>query len=125
MQRLPSSAGQHRQMKLAWNAIVKNEAAIIERCVNSLLPHIDCAIVVDTGSTDGTPELIQQLFDAAGKPVEIHDSTVHQFRTGAQRGAALRASSQLDWDYLLLADADMELQVDEPAGSTAKWWTGL
>ena len=45
-------------MKLVWNAIVKNEAAIIERCVNSLLPHIDGAVVVDTGSTDGTPDLL-------------------------------------------------------------------
>jgi hypothetical protein len=34
-------------MKLAWNAIVRDEAAILPRCVASLLPHIDCAVVVD------------------------------------------------------------------------------
>src|SRR5207342_378247 len=98
-------------MKLAWNAIVKNESAVIERCIKSLLPHVDCAIVVDTGSTDGTPEKIQQLFDAAGKPVEIRPAPFKNFEQA--RNEALRCArlSRLEWDYLLLADADMELKV--------------
>src|SRR4249919_1662151 len=98
-------------MKLAWNAIVKNEAAIIERCIKSLLPHVDCAIVVDTGSTDGTPDKIQQLFDAAGKPVEIRPAPFKNFEQA--RNEALRCArlSRLEWDYLLLADADKSLDL--------------
>ena len=37
-------------IKLCWNAIVKNESARIVRCMESLVPYISCAVVVDTGS---------------------------------------------------------------------------
>jgi glycosyltransferase involved in cell wall biosynthesis/predicted GH43/DUF377 family glycosyl hydrolase len=101
-------------MKLVWNAIVKNEAAIIERCVNSLLPHIDGAVVVDTGSTDNTVDLLQEMFVRAGKPLEIHQAPFVNFEQA--RNEALkraRESQHIEWDYLLLADADMELKVDK------------
>ena len=100
-------------MKLAWNAIVRNEAAIIERCVASLLPHIDAAIVVDTGSSDGTPDRLRGLFAAAGKPLELSSVPFENFEQA--RNAALKAAreSELPWDYLLLADADMEFSVKQ------------
>jgi glycosyltransferase involved in cell wall biosynthesis len=106
-------------MKLAWNAIVKNERAVIDRCVASLLPHIDHAIVVDTGSTDGTPERIMELFAAAGKAVELHYEPFKNFEQA--RNAALRRARESNhvWDYLLLADADMEFKVNTP-----DWFNG-
>jgi glycosyltransferase involved in cell wall biosynthesis len=107
-------------MKLVWNAIVKNEAAIIERCVNSLLPHVDGAVIVDTGSTDGTPDKIMELFVAAGKPVEFHYASFVNFEQA--RNEALkraRESQNVPWDYLLLADADMEFRVHRP-----DWFNG-
>ena len=101
-------------MKLVWNAIVKNEAAIIERCVNSLLSHVDGAVIVDTGSTDGTTGLIMSKFVAAEKPVEIGHISFENFAQA--RNVALRTAreSHMAWDYLLLADADMELRVHKP-----------
>jgi glycosyltransferase involved in cell wall biosynthesis len=101
-------------MKLCWNGIVRNEAAIIERCVSSLLPYVDCGIVVDTGSTDGTPKLIQQMFNRAGKSIEIHYADFIDFEKARNGALAVARSSPLDWDYLLLADADMELRVRDP-----------
>src|SRR4030095_7362621 len=77
-------------MNLCWDGIVKNESARIERCVNSLLPHVSCAIVVDTGSTDGTPHLITQLFKAAGKPVEVYNAEFIDFSQA--RNEALRVA---------------------------------
>jgi glycosyltransferase involved in cell wall biosynthesis len=100
-------------MKLAWNAIVKDEAAVIERCVSSLLPHIDCAVVVDTGSTDGTPDLLERLFDQAGKSLEIHRASFVNFETSRNLALLYARTSDLDWDYLLLADADMEFRVKQ------------
>jgi glycosyltransferase involved in cell wall biosynthesis len=98
-------------VKLVWNAILKNEAKVIERCVRSLLPHIDGAIVVDTGSTDGTPARLRELFNVAGKPLEISPALFVNFEQA--RNEALRCAriSRMEWDYLLLADADMELKV--------------
>jgi glycosyltransferase involved in cell wall biosynthesis/predicted GH43/DUF377 family glycosyl hydrolase len=101
-------------MKLVWNGIVKNEAARIERCVKSLLPVIDCGIVVDTGSHDDTIAIITRLFDTAGKPVEIRQAPFENFSQA--RNVALQAAreSKFDWDYLLLVDADMEFRVERP-----------
>jgi len=39
--------------------IVKNEAAVIERCLASVRPLIDTWVISDTGSTDGTQDLIR------------------------------------------------------------------
>jgi glycosyltransferase involved in cell wall biosynthesis len=100
--------------KLAWNAIVKNEAARIERCVRSLLPHIDCGIVADTGSNDGTPGRIFQLFEQANKPVEIFFVPFINFSQARNEALRRARKSKLDWDYLLLVDADMELKVTQP-----------
>ena len=79
-------------MRLAWNAIVRDEAAILDRCVNSLLPYIDCAVVVDTGSTDATREQLSQLFSAAGKPLELYSAPFENFSQA--RNEALRRARQ-------------------------------
>ena len=39
--------------------IVKNESKIIERCLDSAKSIIDFVSICDTGSSDGTPELIE------------------------------------------------------------------
>ena len=46
-------------MKIALNAIVKNEGDKIVRWLTSLAPYIDYAVIVDTGSTDNTINLIE------------------------------------------------------------------
>jgi glycosyltransferase involved in cell wall biosynthesis len=48
--------------------IVKNEASIIERCLNSVKDLIDTWCIIDTGSTDNTKELVKEaLKDIPGK----------------------------------------------------------
>jgi glycosyltransferase involved in cell wall biosynthesis len=96
-------------MKIAWNGIVKNEEAVIERCVRSLLPHVDYAIVVDTGSEDRTPEKISRLFADARKPFELHYAPFENFSQARNVALQRARESALDWEYLLLCDADMEL----------------
>lgn len=43
--------------------IVKNESANIERCLLSIRPYVKEIIVVDTGSTDSTPEICKKYAD--------------------------------------------------------------
>jgi tetratricopeptide (TPR) repeat protein/predicted GH43/DUF377 family glycosyl hydrolase len=100
-------------VKLAWNAIVKNESAIIERCVKSLLPYIDCGIVADTGSTDDTVRIIQRCFDGANKPLEVGHVAFHDFAQSRNAALDLARESRLGFDYLVLSDADMELVVPD------------
>ena len=47
---------------ICLNMIVKNEAKIIKRLLNSVLPIIDTYWISDTGSTDNTFEIIQNFF---------------------------------------------------------------
>jgi glycosyltransferase involved in cell wall biosynthesis len=101
-------------MKLAWSAIVKNEAAVLERCVKSLLPHIDCAIVADTGSSDGTQQLLARLFTEAHKSLQLASVPFENFAQARNEALKVARNSPFDWDYLLLSDADMELVVDNP-----------
>ncbi len=91
------------------NMIVKNEAPIIARCLESLRSHIDFWVIVDTGSSDGTKELIRDLLREV--PGELHERPWKDFahnRTEAIRLAEGKA------DYLLFCDADMGLVVRDP-----------
>jgi len=89
--------------------IVKNEAAVVERCLRSVRPFIDCWSIVDTGSTDGTQRLIAKSL--VGLPGELHERPWKDF--GHNRTEAL--SLARPWaDYSLVIDADETFDV--PAG---------
>jgi hypothetical protein len=96
---------------ICLNMIVKNEARIIGRCLAAVRPLIDSWVIVDTGSTDGTQDMIRdQLGDLPGA---LHERPWKNFahnRTEAIRLAEGRA------DFLLLTDADMILQIRD-----ARW----
>jgi len=91
--------------------IVRNEAHVIKRCLDSVRPWIDHWIVCDTGSTDGTQEVVwQALKDIPG---ELHQREWVNF--GHNRTESLQYGEKTGTDYLLWIDADEVLVVDDPA----------
>ena len=72
-------------------------------------------MIVDTGSTDGTPELLERLFDQAGNSLELHHGPFLNFSHARNLALTAARSSPINYDYLLLADADMDLVVEDPA----------
>ncbi|WP_424212771.1 glycosyltransferase [Streptomyces sp. BI20] len=89
--------------------IVKNESRVIERCLASVRDFIDTWVISDTGSTDGTQELIRASL--AGIPGELVEEPWVDF--GHNRSLNLaHARGRADW--LLLLDADLELRRDAP-----------
>lgn len=98
-------------MSVCFTAIVKNEAHIIRRCIDSTLGVVDRYCVVDTGSEDGTPQVIRDYFAEKGIAGEVIESTWKGF--GESRTEAVRAAEKSGADYLLMMDADHLLEVDK------------
>lgn len=90
------------------NMIVKDEAHVIARCLESVRDHIDYWVIVDTGSTDGTREAIGGLI--GDLPGELHEREWKDF--GANRTQALELARGKA-DYMLIIDADEELIVPD------------
>lgn len=100
--------------KVCLNMIVKNEEAIIKRCLESMAPHIDYYVILDTGSTDKTVEIIKKTMKKArikGYVVHGHFENFEQARNDALWEAQ---NSKFKFDYILLADADMVLVSESP-----------
>jgi len=83
--------------------IVKNETKILHECLDSVHPHIDYWVIVDTGSTDGTQEYIKKYFAEKGIPGELIERPWVNF--GHNRSEALSLCDGKG-DYAWMIDAD-------------------
>ena len=88
--------------------------ANLERCLRSVLPHIACWVVGDTGSKDGTQDYICSFFAGHGVPGKLHEFPFVDFAQARNEALERARTSDFDFDYLLLTDADMELSVQDP-----------
>lgn len=87
--------------------IVKNESKVLPRLFKSVAPYIDYYVISDTGSTDGTQDLINQLGKEYNIPGEVVEHDWVNF--GHNRQLALDAAMAANkTDFLLLIDADEE-----------------
>lgn len=68
--------------------IVKNESAVIRRVLQSAIPHIDSWVICDTGSTDGTQDLIRETLKDI--PGELHEVPWVNFGVTALRSSNWR-----------------------------------
>jgi glycosyltransferase involved in cell wall biosynthesis len=93
--------------------IVKNEMANLERCLGAIADHIGCWVIGDTGSSDSTQDFIIAFFARHNLPGELHSFPFHNFEQARNAALDHAYASPLQYDYLLFADADMELVVDD------------
>jgi len=92
--------------------IVKNEARLILRCLESVRPIIDYVLVEDTGSTDGTQDIIRDWLDQQKTPGAVFDEAWQDF--AHNRSVALaRLRKKPEIDYALIIDADDVLVCEE------------
>lgn len=92
-----------KKNSICLNMIVKDESAVIERCLESVVRHIDYWVVCDTGSQDDTIERIESYFARHGIPGELHRHTWVDFGHNRTRALELARGRA---DYTLVMDAD-------------------
>jgi len=100
--------------KLCLNMIVKNEEKILERCLRSAAPYISAYAILDTGSTDGTCDLIKKIMEELSIPGVIGKGEFKDFSQARNLALDLCKNSDLEFTHILLMDADMELIVTDP-----------
>ncbi len=83
------------------NMIVKDESKAIKQCLNSVKGLIDYWVIVDTGSTDGTQEIIKEAL--SGIPGELHEKPWVNFEHNRNEALILAKDKA---DYLFFIDAD-------------------
>ncbi len=89
------------------NMIVKDEAPVIRRCLESVRPLIDKWVILDTGSTDGTQDVIREVF--SDLPGTLHESPWKGFDVSRSEAIDL---ARAEADYLLFIDADDLMEVE-------------
>jgi tetratricopeptide (TPR) repeat protein len=95
-----------RRPSLGLAMIVKNEADVIGRCLASVGGLIDCWTVCDTGSTDGTPQLVTEHLSRI--PGRLHHRSWRDFGSNRTELLALARGTA---DHLLLLDADLTVEL--------------
>ncbi|TPJ35329.1 glycosyltransferase family 25 protein [Mesorhizobium sp. B2-6-5] len=85
--------------------IVKNEAKVILQCLASALPLVDYVLVVDTGSGDGTQDLIRTFLTTHNVNGAVIDEPWRDF--AYNRTFALDRLREVETvDYAMIIDAD-------------------
>ena len=92
--------------------IVKNESHVIERCMDSIKRLLDYVLIVDTGSDDDTPKVIENWLQRNNIPGEVIIEPWKNF--AYNRTFALKKLKEKEFiDYALMIDADEILVFDQ------------
>ena len=89
---------------ICLNMIVKDEAHVIRRCLDSVRPFISRWVIVDTGSTDDTQTIIREHYRDV--PGTLHERPWQDFGTNRSEAITLARGTA---DYILVMDADQVL----------------
>lgn len=106
-------------MSVCLAMVCKNESKGIRAALQSVKPFITHWSVMDTGSTDGTQDIIKE--ELAGLPGEIHQREWKNW--GASRTECLDLAKQSGADFLFILDADEVVSgtMPELKDDTAYW----
>ncbi len=97
-----------KKATICLNMIVCDESRVIKRCLESVKPLIDTWVIVDTGSKDGTQEIIRETMK--GIPGELYERPWINFAHNRTEALSMAKGKA---DFSLLIDADEQLIIEE------------
>eukprot|EP00947_MAST-08B_sp_MAST-8B-sp1_P003914 g3914.t1 len=97
----PTDAALDARPLLEFVMIVKNEATAIKETIDSVKPWVDRYTILDTGSTDGTQDIIREAFGDV--PGTVHEEGFVDFATSRDRVIEL-AGTQSVFVFMLSGD---------------------
>ena len=89
--------------------MVKNEAELIRTALWSVIPHIHHWVIVDTGSTDTTKDIIRE--ELSSIPGELHERGWVDWATN--RTEAIELAKASGCDFIFILDADEKVMFPE------------
>ncbi len=103
--------------KITLCMIVKNEKDIILECLNSVYKYVDRYDITDTGSTDGTQDIIRKFFEEKGIPGEVHQSDWkgfgdHAGKIGSRTESLRNCDGKAQYAWVIDADDYIEVKND-------------
>jgi len=105
----------NKKTKIVMMSMFKNEAHTIGRMLESCYKYIDYWILQNNGSTDGTPEVVENFFKNKNIPGFIYEVEEGWVGFGWNRDHVLQKVRQTDHgcDWILKMDCDETLVVDD------------
>lgn len=107
--------------QVCLNMIIKDDIARVPDFYKSLEGLINCWVIVDIGSSDGTQKKVKEVFGKIKSGVLLERKFDHF--EGSRTHALEEAKKKYPDAWLLLLDTDMKLEVDEYShcSNDAKW----
>ena len=104
-----------KKTKIVMISMFKNESKGIRRMLESVYKHIDFYVFQDNGSTDGTPEIVEEFFADKNIPGFIYNIEEGWVGFGWNRDHLLQTCIKTDHgcDWIMKMDCDEYLEVDD------------
>lgn len=98
---------------IGLSMIVKNEAPVIERCLERVAPLVDYVLIADTGSSDDTVARIEAFLQRRSLPGHVvHQPWVNFAHSRTAALAELQARSDIDYVFTIDADELLEIEAE-------------
>ena len=99
----PLSNSKDQTISLCLVMIVKDEEDTIKRCLTAVAPFIKYWVIVDTGSTDKTIDIINETMKELNIPGELHERPWVNFEVNRTESLNL-AKGKCDYRWIIDAD---------------------
>ena len=107
-----ASPNAKQEIDLCLVMIVKDEEDTMERCLKAVSQYIKYWVIVDTGSSDNTKEVINKTMDELGIPGELHERPWVNFEVNRTESLELAKGK---CDYRWIIDADDTFYPENPS----------